>query len=364
MSLIPLEPEETSASSQADKATVPDGRQEVTLNEDRRQMIGVRLGKVERIQVTRTIRAAGRIEASEHGLSAVSLKYGGWVEQLHVKAVGDRVRKGDPLFDIYSPELMEAQSNYLLALETHHAGESNERNLQAARDRLLLWDVTPEQIDQLEQARKPLLQMSVLAEADGVVMERNIVQGSFAAPGIELYRLADLSRVWVRAEVYEYESSGLQAGSEAQVRLSDGTAFSAKIGYLYPTIDAMTRTIGVRLEAPNPDGRLKPGMFGEVEVLVDLGERLVVDDEAILDSGTRAVVFVSTKPGHYAPREVKLGERVNGRTIVLEGLHEGETVAISGNFLLDAESKLKAALRQASGGQAGGDPTSLKEHQH
>ncbi|MBI4583535.1 MAG: efflux RND transporter periplasmic adaptor subunit [Planctomycetes bacterium] len=356
MSLVPLK------GGEAPMASKIPGYSVVTIRPERRQLIGLKTGAVEKKVIAKTIRAVCRVEYNEKKLSAVNLKYGGWIEELKVKATGESVRKGDPLFVIYSPELLEAQQSYLLALEAFHALGSNpaqdarafaEQSLRSARDRLLLWDLAEEQIRSLEARKEPAPRMPVLSRMEGVVIKRNVVQGTYVEPGKDLYEIADLSTVWVHADVYEYEIPEVKEGLKAQVHLSalPNQPLSGEVVYVYPYLNEATRTVRVRLEFPNPEGKLKPGAYGNVAIAVDLGERIVVDDQAILDSGSRQIVFMDQGEGRIEPREVKVAARADGLAVIAEGLEAGEKVVTSGNFLVDAESRLKAALLQgASGG--------------
>lgn len=337
-----------------------EGLATVRIQPERKQLIGVQLGPVERKEVSRTIRAVGRVEYNEKALSAVSLKFGGWIEELYLKATGDLVKKGEPLFAIYSPDLLEAQRNYLLALGAAKAqgaaaaglGPSLDQSLLSARERLLLWDIGVEELDEIESTGEPQTRLVVRSKVDGVVTEKNVVQGTFAEPGKDLYRVADLSMVWINADIYEYEVPLVKAGVEAKVHLSSlpEEFLTGKVVFVYPYLDQETRTVRARLEFENRDGRLKPGMYATVSVMVPLGEQIVVDDGAILDSGARQIAFVEIEEGRFEPRQVKVGPRVDGLVVVLDGLKEGEKVVTSGNFLIDSESRLKAALLQGATG--------------
>ncbi len=353
MSLVALKGDEASAASGIS------GYSTVTIRPERRQLIGVKTAAVEKKAFAKTIRAAGRVEYNEKALSAVNLKFGGWVEELFVKSTGESVQKGAPLLVIYSPDLLEAQKNYLLSLEARASlGEKPppealafaEQSLRSARERLTLWDLTGEQLKALEERKEPETRVTMFSKVEGVVLKRNIAQGSYAEPGRDLYEIADLSTVWVHADVYAYEVSEVKVGLEATVHLPSlsGDFLKGSVAYVYPYFNQETRTIRVRLEVPNPDGKLKPGDYGSVAIAVDLGEQLVVDDQAILDSGTRQIVFIDRGEGKLEPREVKVGVRADGMAAIIEGLEAGDKVVTSGNFLIDAESRLKAALLQGA----------------
>jgi RND family efflux transporter MFP subunit len=344
---------------EAEGAGTVAGRVTLTASPARRQMIDVRLGTAEKQRFTRTIRAAGRVEPDERRLWDVSLKFGAWVETLRASAVGDEVAAGAPLFDLYSPDFLEAHRAHVLALraveQAKKRGEiPDESSLHAARERLVNWDLTEEQVRDLEGHREPDTRITILAKRAGTLLKRDVVAGSFVQPGTTLLEFADLSQVWVIADVYESELAGVKAGLDADVRLAarPGEPIAAKVDFVYPTLDADTRTVRVRLLAANADGALKPGMYGTVAIAIDEGEQVVIDDDAVLDSGERQIVFVDEGEGRLAPREVVLGPRSEGRVVVRRGVEAGEKVVVSGNFLVDAESRLRASLRAAGGAAA------------
>ncbi|MFY9345029.1 MAG: efflux RND transporter periplasmic adaptor subunit [Planctomycetota bacterium] len=358
MNLVPLDP-----GDQATASKVP-GHAVVKIRPERLQLIGVKFGTATKQKVETTIRAVGRVDYDERRLSAVSLKVAGWIEELPVNATGQLVRKGDPLLVLYSPELLEAQRNFLLAAESvaapgAAAPESTrtfaQEALQSARDRLLLWDLTAEQIAELAAKKEPQTRVAFRAKVQGIVTKRNVVLGGAVQPGMDLYEIADLSGVWVLADVYEYELHEVSVGQAATVTLATrpGDSLAGKVAYVYPYLNEPTRTVRVRIEVPNPDGLLRPGMYGNVELAVDLGERLVVDEQAVVDTGGRTIVFVALGEGRFEPREVKLGARSSGLAVIDHGLAEGEKIVTSGNFLVDSESRLKSALIE--GNKEGGD---------
>jgi RND family efflux transporter MFP subunit len=360
MNLVPVKEEQKET---APSAATAEGRATVTITAERRQLIGVQTGTVAKKQVTKTIRAVGMVEYNEKALSTVNLRFSGWVEELMVKAVGDEVHKGAPLFVIYSPELLEAQRNYLLAREMASALGENataetkglaEEGLRSARDRLTLWEIPEDQIKDLDAKQQPKGLATILAKVDGIVVSRNIVLGAYAEANRDLYALADLSTVWLQADVYEYEIPLVAVGQEARMVLASmpGESFVGTVLFIYPYLNEATRTARVRLEFPNPEGALKPGMYATVLISADLGEQLVVDDTAILDTGVRQIAFVDLGDGRFEPRELTVGQRADGLAVVLKGLAEGEKVVTSANFLIDSESQLKAALQMgAQGGE-------------
>jgi RND family efflux transporter MFP subunit len=364
MDLVPMRPEETEAIPSPVEGHAP-----LTLSPERRQLIGLQVGTVEKRRVTRTIRAAGRVEYNEKTLATVSLKFGGWVEDLMVKSVGETVRKGSPLMAIYSPDLLEAQHNYLAAraaltsLGKDASADSRslaEEMLRSARERLRLWDFTEEQLKAIESSQQAEHDVTIFSKVGGVVTARNVALGSNVEPGRDLFEIADLTTVWMLADVFESEAPLVKVGQQAKVELISfpGEPLTGTVSYIYPSLDESTRTLRVRLECPNPDGRLKPGMFAAVSIAVDLGEQVAVDDDAVLDTGLRQIVFVDKGEGRLEPREVVVGDRADGLAIIAKGLDAGERIVTSGNFLVDSESRMKAALRQVGGGTSEPAPKS------
>jgi RND family efflux transporter MFP subunit len=326
---------------------------------------GVRFGAVEKRPFTKTIQAAGRVEYNERLLSAVNVKFAGWIERLFVSAVGDSVQKNAPLFEIYSPDLLEAQKSYLLAYEAAKEARKAqvpggstfaEQNLASARERLLLWDISEEQIRDLEDRKEPSTRIQIRSKSAGVVTRRNLTVGTYVTPGTELYALADLSNIWVRAEIYEAEIPLVRTGLAAKISFPGlpGEPLDGQIAFIYPSLNEQTRTLEVRIEANNPGLVLKPGMFVRAAIEVALGPKLQIDEQAVLATGLHSYVFVEEHPGHLVPREIALGPRDSGRVVVERGLSEGERIVTSGTFLVDSESRLRAALEGSGGGGHGG----------
>jgi membrane fusion protein, copper/silver efflux system len=258
------------------------------------------------------------------------------------------------LLTLYSPDLVTSQEEYLLALRMRdqlaqsslpEARNGSQGLVEAARRRLLLWDLTPRQITALEERGVPQTYLTLSAPASGIVVEKMAVKGMRVEPGMKLYRIADLSTVWLHADIYESEIPLVHEGQKVTISLSyyPGETFSGTITYIYPYLDTQTRTNKVRLEFANPQGKLKPGMYANSEIAMNLGTTLTVPESAVLQSGLRQVVFVDQGQGVFAPREVKLGVKADSRFVVLDGLTAGERVVTSGNFLLDSESKLQSA---------------------
>ena len=335
----------------------------VQISPERQQMIGVKFGTVQKRMLDKVIRTVGRIEYDEKRIGTVSPKIGGWIEQLYVDFTGRFVRKGDPLLTIYSPELVSTQEEYLLALKSKQdwskspfAEVSEGGNLlaESARRRLKLWDISDAQIKALEESREPKKTLTLYSAFTGYVLEKMVNKGQFVDAGMALYKIADLSVVWLIADIYEYELPFIRLGQAAAIQFAyyPGETFTGKAIYIYPALDPQTRTAKVRFEFPNPKDKLKPEMFANVEIRVRVGDKLSVPEEAVIDTGVRKLVIVDKGSGYLEPREVKLGPKASGFFEVIEGVKEGERIVTSANFLIDSESKLKEAV----GGDMSGMP--------
>lgn len=309
------------------------------------QNMGIRTAPVTRGPLRKAVRTVGIVDYDETALADVTLKYKGWIEKLFVGATGQEVKKGDPLFEIYAPDLVTAQNEYLIALK------ANSAPLKASALRKLRnFNISGEQIAALERTQTIRQTLTVTAPQSGIVVEKMAVEGQMADAGMKLYRLADLSRVWVQAQVYEKDLPYVKAGEEAEVAITylPGKKFQGRVAYLYPALDDKTRTAKVRLEFPNPDLLLKPGMFATVEMKAELApSALLVPDSAILRSGEKNTVFIALEGGRFEPRTVTIGVRgEGGQYEVLKGLAEGERVVTSGQFMLDSESQLREAIEK------------------
>ncbi|MFQ5650821.1 MAG: efflux RND transporter periplasmic adaptor subunit [bacterium] len=323
------------------------------------QLIGVQRDTVKLRPVAKTIRTVGHVTFNERKIAAVNLKFSGWIEKLYVNYTGQLVTQGQPLFDIYSPELVSTQEEYLLALmgssqqrRTTNSSSGNGDNrknslLKSVRERLLLWGISEKQMTQIEKAGAPRLKLTFYSPISGYVLEKNTLQGRHAKEGTDLYTIADLSEVWVLADIYEYELPFIKVGQEASIRLSydPGANYTGRVDYIYPTLQARTRTAQIRLVFPNPDLKLKPDMYAEVEIAVNEGEQLTIPETAVLNTGVRQLVFVDRGNGRFEPREIKLGVKVGRAYAVVEGLAAGEVVVKSGNFLIDAEAHVQGVLQ-------------------
>jgi Cu(I)/Ag(I) efflux system membrane fusion protein len=320
----------------------------------RRQQIGVRLARVERRPFSMRVRAVGKVVYDETRLTDVAPRVGGWIGELYADATGKAVRRGEPLFTLYSPELVSAQEEYLAALAGHREAQGTtapgraDYLVQAARRRLSLWDLTPTQIEEIGRRETPLDQVPILSPVSGYVVEKNVVAGAAFRPGEKLFRIAGLDRVWIEAELYESQLSVARVGLPADVTLSylPGVHAAGRIAFVYPYLDPKTRTGRVRVELDNPDLEMKPDMYANVEFRVERGPRLAVPESAVLYAGDRRAVFVNTGEDRFEPRIIEVGIGDDDYVEVLSGLSEGEEVVASGNFLIAAESRLKTSMER------------------
>lgn len=331
---------------------------------DKQQMIGVKTVEVMEHQLKKKIRTVGRIEYDERRLTTVNMKFEGWIEKLHADYSGKYVKRGTPLAEIYSPELLATQQEFINALKwAGKDGEAANASMKtmlskdaeslvvAARQRLKLWDISDEQIKKIEETGRPIRTMTLYSPVSGYIVQKMAFQGMRAMPGEKLFDIADLSTVWIVAEVYENELGLVKQGQKAMISLSyfPGKEINAVIDYIYPALSAETRTAKVRFTVANPGIQLKPQMFTNVEITIPVGKKLAIPAEAVLETGTRQIVYVDKGDGYLEPREVKTGVKVEGMLEVLAGLKQGEKVASSAIFLIDSEAQLKG-VKPLSGG--------------
>jgi RND family efflux transporter MFP subunit len=325
---------------------------DVQITPEKQQLIGVEYGTVEYANVTGGIHAAARVTLDETRIAKVQSRLEGWIDQLFVDFTGKAVNKGDALLTIYSPEALATQQEYLLAMKAQHVMhdspvhemmDSTDNLVAAAKKRMELWDISDRQIEQVASTGQPLKNLTLYSPISGFVMERNAFAKQRVTPEMVLYTVADLSSVWVIADVFEYEAANVRLNQPASLTLTSlpGRTFHGRVSYILPQMDPATRTLKVRIAFENPGLALKPDMYGEVDLQTGGARKLVVPETAVLNSGERQRVFVDRGNGYFEPREVKIGAQMDNRIEILSGLKAGERIVTSGNFLMDSESRLK-----------------------
>lgn len=328
----------------------------VMISPERQRLIGLRTARVERQSLDRTVRTVGIVGYDERRVAHIHTKVSGWIESLQVNFTGELVEQGQQLLEIYSPELVSTQEEYLLALRARGTlgdssfavvRESSASLLESTRRRLQLWDVTDEQIMAIEEAGVPFKRLPIYSPIRGFVIHKTAYEGQHVGPNTELYTIADLREVWITADIYEYELPLVRVGQRAQVTLPyfPGEAFEGRVDYIYPYLEGETRTAKARLVFSNPDWKLKPDMYANVVLTAELGEGLVIPEDAVIDTGLRKVAFRALPEGHFQPVEIETGFKVGTMVQVLSGLVEGEEIVTGAAFLVDSESKLGSALR-------------------
>ena len=342
----------------------------VKLSLDKVQKLGVKTEAAALRNLTGTIRAVATVQANERSLSTVTSKFDGWIQKLYVNTTGQAVRKGEALMDVYSPDLITAQQEYLIAkrgVQTLAGGSaevqaSMQRLMDSALQRLRNWDISETELQRLTQDGTSTQYLTLRSPANGVVLEKPAIQGKRFMAGEVLYQVADLSRVWLLAEVFEQDLGQVRIGQAANIRVDayPEKVFAGKVTFIYPTVTPESRTARVRVELANPQALLKPSMYARAQFssLRGKGQSLTVPDSAVLDTGTRQLVLVQRGEGKFEPRQVKLGARGDGFIEVLDGVKAGELVVVSANFLIDAESNLTAAFSgfgQSAGGASAGE---------
>ncbi len=363
MDYVPVYAEEAGGA-----APSPEGFATVRIDPERQQLIGLKTTVVSRVPFATSIHTVGRVTGDERRVHHVHTRYEAYVERVYGDFTGMYVRKGEPLASVYSPDLYATQQEYLLALKASRSlggsalpsvSQGGSALLEAARQRLLLWDISPDEIRRIEEKGEPLRTLDLYAPMNGFIWARTAYHGMKVTPSDTLFDIVDLSHVWVLADVYEYELPRISVGQAARMKLAywPDRTWSGTVTYIYPAVDEKTRTVKVRIELDNPRGELKPEMFADVTVHGRTREVLGIPDDAVLDSGTRKLVFVALGDGRFQPRDIAVGDHNKGVYEVRSGLSTGETVARGANFLVDSESRLKAALSaMTSGAPATGSP--------
>ena len=328
---------------------------EVFISPEKQQLIGVKTAKVGFATLEKVIQAKGIVEYDESRLFDVNTKFEGWIEKLFVNYTGKLVNKGNALFTIYSPELVSAEEEYLLSLKNRDIGQNSQFEelkasaramVEAAKRKLKLWDITDEQIKQLEEKGEITKTLTVYSSYSGFVMEKMVTEGMKIMPGMSLYRIADLSSVWIMADIYEQDIPLVKLGQTAEISLlaMPGKMIKGRVSYIYPSLESELRTVKVRIEADNENFSLKPNMYVDVGIRVEIGRRLTVVESAVIDTGERQLVVLARGNGHFKPIEVRLGSKVEGFYEVLSGVNEGDKVVVNANFLIDSESRMKESL--------------------
>jgi membrane fusion protein, copper/silver efflux system len=359
----------------------------IEISTEKQQLIGLKTATASLQPLKTIIRTVGLIEYDQRSLISVSTKVEGWIEKLYANYAGMHIKKGEPLADIYSPELWATQQEFInvvrWAKRTRAPGKDGaeqkasefgnliakdaDRLVEAARQRLKLWDISDDQIRKIEESEKPVRTLTIYSPASGYVLQKTAVQGTKVMAGEKLLDVADLSTIWITADIYEYELPLLKTGDTATIRLSyfPGRQFSSRIDYIYPTLSGDTRTAKARFVIPNPGGQLKPQMFTSVEIQINLGQKLAVPEDAVIDTGLRQIVYVDKGDGYFEPREVRVGLRAEKLVEVKAGLKAGEKVASSANFLIDSEAKLKGVAPLSLPGQPKrSGPQPAPDHRH
>jgi Cu(I)/Ag(I) efflux system membrane fusion protein len=330
------------ASAKKDEARVP-----IEVPPEQQKRIGLKTTTVQKKIVSHTIRTIGTVAADQRTEAHVHSKLSGWIETIYADYVGKEVKKGGLLFDLYSPELVATQEEYISAVRQSGIGQELAR---AALDRLKLWGVPEREINRLKKTRKVKRTISFESPVPGFVISKSAIQGMYITPGMELYQIADLSKVWIMVTLYEYDVAIVKLGDVAEVQLPYDSKlnFTAKISYVSPEIEVETRTAKARIEVDNKNQNFKPGMYVNVILQKELGLSIIIPDDAVLDTGLRKIVFVKTSTSRFEPREIKVGPRVSNQFTILSGLIAGEEIVTSAHFFIDAESKLRAAVLKGS----------------
>ena len=346
----------------------------VAVTDDQFQLVGMRTAIVERRPLIKKIRTVGIVSYDERRIANVYSKIDGWIDNIFVDFTGRPVRKGEPLFTLYSPDLVATQEEYLLALRARDSlGSSSikeiragaESLLEVTRQRLRLWDISELEIDDIAATGRAKRSLTVFSPMDGVVVKKDAARGMRVMPDRELYTIVDLSSIWIVADVYEFELAQIRVGQNASISLSyDARQIAGRVAWISPVLDEKTRTAKIRIELANRDLALKPEMYANVELAVDGGTKIAIPDEAVLDSGVRKVVFIDSGQGRFTPREIKVGGKYDRYYEVLAGLSEGEKILASASFLFDSESRLQEAMAAMSGAaeeKSGEHPPSIHQ---
>jgi Cu(I)/Ag(I) efflux system membrane fusion protein/cobalt-zinc-cadmium efflux system membrane fusion protein len=358
--LLQASPEQTSDSQSGSAEQAKTGNMQeaplapIQLTPQRMQSIGVVLGRVESKPVNSELRFYGNVQVDERRQAYVQTRFAGWIRRVYADATGNFVRKGQPLFTIYSPDLVSTEQEYLLAKKNSEAlrhstvsgvASGASSLVSAAKERLLQWEVLPDEIEKVDQTGKPITDLTIDSPVSGYITAKNVLPNMYAQPETMLYTVVDLSNIWVLAQVFQSDAGKIKPGDSAEVTVDayPGRIFKGRVDYILPQLDVNTRTLPVRLVFPNPTLKLRPGMFVNVRVTPHMGRQLVVPSSAVFHSGTRNLVFVYSGEGSIEPREVELGPQVGDELVITRGVKPQEQIITSANFLIDSEAQLQAA---------------------
>lgn len=335
----------------------PPGYAEVKIDPQRIQLFGVRTEKIISRELNKSIRAVGIVAADERRVANVQTKFSGWIVDLYVNFTNQTVNQGEPLFSVYSPALLATQEEYIIAKKSaknqlkgtfgEEYSRTNQRLLESVRQRLELWDIPQEEIDRLDQQAIPMKTLTIRSPINGIVLQKNAFAGMNVEPGMNIFTVADLSHVWVLADIFEQDIASIRIGQQATLTMNayPGRTFEGKVDFINYVLDQTTRTTKLRFDFNNTEMLLKPGMYGVVDLTTPIGFVLALPEVAVIDTGTKKIVFIEKGPGLYSPVEVELGAKGGGYYQILKGLSENDLVVTSSQFLMDSESRI-----QASGG--------------
>jgi len=349
MALVPMYESKTPAEQASADAGL------IHMPKSQQRALGVRLTTVDEQNVSRTLRTSGVVTADETRIAHVHVKTAGWVEDVYANFVGQLVHRGEALFTVYSPDIVATQEEYLIARrgqqqlgksQYDEVAKSSQSLMESARERMKLWDLTDKQIADLDRTGVVSKTVTVYSPVSGFITDRKAFPHTSTSGDMDLYTIADLSRVWVTADVFEADLPYVKVGQQAVIHFpyAPGKSINGRVGYSYPVLDPLTHTAKIRIEVANPGMVLKPNMLADVELTISYGRHLVVPAEAVLNSGTMQTVFIERDDATFEPRTVTMGATVDGKTILTSGVKKGESIVESGNFLLDSDTRLNAPM--------------------
>jgi membrane fusion protein, copper/silver efflux system len=351
------EPETKPESMSNMEGMPPQGYAEVKIDPERIQLFGVRTEKVISRELDKSIRAVGIVVSDERRVANIQTKFSGWIVDLYVNFTNQSVNQGEPLFSVYSPALLATQEEYIIAKKgmrnqlkgtfAEEYSRTNQKLLESVKQRLELWDIPQEEIERLDRQAIPMKTLTIRSPINGIVLQKNAFVGMNVEPGMNIFTVADLSHVWVLADIFEQDIASIRIGQQATLTMNafPGKTFEGKVDFINYVLDQTTRTTKVRFDFSNREMLLKPGMYGVIELTIPIGFVLALPEAAVIDTGTKKIVFIERAPGFYRPIEIQLGAKGGGYYQVLKGLNENDLVVTSSQFLMDSESRI-----QASGG--------------